>query len=728
MVAGLPSDDDSGTCVSNSVLDEVKDERSGLSNKQSFYPNSDVKYQYRTKVLTMLEQKNKYYEDFRQYSPADRGSQTKKHTVLGLAEQRAQSSSCPSSSRSRQHSPSPNFFCGEQFLPFSPTVSEWSCKSPALMTQEPFDFGFDTRMKMLRSTSSRNPMDDNDVGRYRLDALKLIDFTYMPSAQTRHEVNLMVEFPFHLNFDQTLAKRIRFDGNSRSKELGYAQISHLTQCEHRQKFVEVKEDLKKSKNKYQRIQLSSTTQGYLENGTNGKESTWQAKIPLPSWFQVRNTSLNRDYLQVTNQQCRGRSLTRIARPRSYSSASTRSIRRKDSYPSSNPISEIPTFQEIILLSTPTKSDTKKHQRLGSASRHARNLNQSRSRTLNTSPRVSSKARASLIPPPSFKYGSPSSISSSDGRKVSTIPKPFNLSRGRTLSRESPNFPVVKSCPPSSNRYSGRKKVPTVPKPFNLSAGPLHRHPIRTPEKRLSWSASPKSFKARPLPEFYNSSLPRSDSPVMRNKDRNENLDISLIVKSLKSSFENLNETAKKGEENINKRMDTVNRDVNSIHSRFDELVQITNDQLALTQSRKESNHYMVDAKINEMNNHIGTLQNGISRVKDLLEAQENQRKMEMMILCSNCGSFIYYNRLGYKKYSCDLVKIVLQWFALGHGCNIRADYTTTDIHSKNLGENGVNDAGRKDFHAKFIMQIKDIIGHKPRIVKKEDGSHDIFFS
>ncbi len=689
MVAGLPSNDGTGTCVSTSLWGGNNDEISGLRSKR-LYPNSDMKYQFRTKVLTMLEQKNKYHEDFRQYSPAEKASQAKKSTVLRLVEQRTQSSSRPSSSKSRQQLTSPIFFCSDLVQPSSQTTPVWSCKSHALVTQE-------SRMKTLRSTLPSNSSDDNDVGRYRFDALKLVDFTYIPSAQTRHEVDLAVEFPFHLNIDRALVKQIRFDGNSRSKEMGNAQVSYFTQSENKQKFVETNEGSRKSRSE--------------EEGNRGRQlmSTDQGSL-----FISRH------------QHLRGRSMTRIARSRSYSSASTTSSnRRKDRFLSSSPISKIPKFQEINLFRTPTKLDRRKHQRVKSKSRSARSLDQSYSRALKTSPRVSLRARTSLIPPPSFKYRSPSSVPSSSGRKVPTIPKPFNLSRGRTLSRSTPSSPSVKSCPPSSNRYSDRK-LPTVPQPFNLSVRTPHRQSIRTTEDQLPWSVSPKSFKARPLPKFYSPTLSRSDSPVHRTKDKHENLNSCPILQSLEHSFENLNETAKEGEKSFNSKMDAVNQNLSIIHdelrSRLNELVQIASDRPPLTHSRKESNSEKVGAKMDEITNNMGILQNGISGVKALLEAQGKQRKMEMMILCSDCGSFVYYNGFGHKKYSCDLVKIVLQWFALGHGCNIRADYTT-EKRSNNACE-----GGRRDFVTKLLAQIKDIIGHKPRLVKKEDGSHDIFFS
>lgn len=146
----------------------------------------------------------------------------------------------------------------------------------------------------------------------------------------------------------------------------------------------------------------------------------------------------------------------------------------------------------------------------------------------------------------------------------------------------------------------------------------------------------------------------------------------------------------------------------------------------VVQTMKSSNENF-DAKINTVNQHLadmksemGVLQTEISAMKKVLQDERRDKRIERALKLTDLESFEYQHDC-YTKKSSDLAKEVLGWLLLGYGYNLPD--AMLDRYAS-----GKEEATKKaSFRTKFKNQIKDLIGHEPRLVEKEDGSYSIYY-
>eukprot|EP00553_Chaetoceros_curvisetus_P001687 CAMPEP_0204634284 /NCGR_PEP_ID=MMETSP0717-20131115/28874_1 /ASSEMBLY_ACC=CAM_ASM_000666 /TAXON_ID=230516 /ORGANISM="Chaetoceros curvisetus" /LENGTH=258 /DNA_ID=CAMNT_0051652675 /DNA_START=209 /DNA_END=985 /DNA_ORIENTATION=+ len=203
--------------------------------------------------------------------------------------------------------------------------------------------------------------------------------------------------------------------------------------------------------------------------------------------------------------------------------------------------------------------------------------------------------------------------------------------------------------------------------------------------------------------------------------------VKCTLEYLNSSLENLNEAVKASHKSFDNKIETMDHHLIAVQK---ESVKLANVQFSATapstpdsdsSSADIAMHDTMITKIDELNKQITRLVNDVEGIKTSLENYNKHQMFEKMILSSDCGSFSYYEGSSdVWEDSADIVCMALKWFALGHGCNIRDDYTTE--------KDSTSEDGRKDFRTKFSTQLTDIMGHKPRFVKSDDSSYDVFYS
>ncbi len=517
----------------------MEDEATINTDKNSSF-SSACEYTYHRieKHATMTEQRNKYFEDFRQYQPLKKFSPrtTVPKPFSFRTEERAKIWSLHSKSRdstpiTKQFKalPMPNFDNTGMYFT-SPTT--WKEKNFTI--PEAFDFETDKRMKMR---SSKRTHDDNEVGRYRFKALALPDFTYKPSG-IMHEVNLTVPFPFHLEVDERITRRIRFHGTSRSKEMGLAKMSHNIRTD-----ILVKSSSSGPGhvvNHFERVPRSNS----VPKGTNGvnrsfdregksrsnslsrkpfkarkmpkfqwsfdttpkKECSFKRKERLPSWFKARKMpDFSNPFVPVTT---RGRSNdrgTRVSRDEEREPSQT--APRKISIRSTS-IGPPMNYLTRSLSNTPTR-------RRNYFNQQGEEIPKFRAKPMpDFSRQPNVKSRAAESPSPARQR-----MLRRNANSVGRPPIRNGFSSiGSPIQNQTPPRPPVHHSPSLTPSASKVRMMSTSPNPFKVSErqkSPLSTYPLNTEvDERVEAHSQNKSrekvgnlnmknFKARPMPGFYN---------------------------------------------------------------------------------------------------------------------------------------------------------------------------------------------------------------------------------